>query len=135
MAEKVISLAARRKQSKQPRRRWRATPKVFVFILCIICIRIGGGFAVRYFNIIRLQSKVTRIQREIVAFEQRNDAIREEIEHMQSDEYIERVAREKLGLVKPGEVIYKPVRPAGHDDPLDVPKRSGTNDVLAGGGY
>ena len=32
--------------------------------------------------------------------------IREEIERHRSEEYIERVAREKLGLVKPGETRF-----------------------------
>jgi cell division protein FtsB len=89
----------------------------------------------RYLRIVMVQSKVTRVEREIAAMERRNEAIREQIEYMQSDEYIEKTAREKLGLVKPGDIVYKPMRPAGPDDPMDVQKRSGKQGVLAGGGY
>lgn len=135
MAKDVISLAARRKQSKNSRRRWKATPRFFAMVLCLICLWVGSGFVMRYFGIIMVQSEVTRVEREIAALERRNDAIREQIEYMQSDEYVEKVARDKLGLVKPGDIVYKPVRPARPDDPLDVQKRSGKGGVAAGGGY
>lgn len=81
-----------------------------------------------------VQSEVTRVEREISALERRNDAVREQIEYMQSDEYIEKVARDKLGLVKPGDVVFKPVRPARPDDPRDVQKRSSKGGAT-GGGY
>ena len=135
MAEEVISLAARRRKSKRARRRWKITPRFFILMLCLICLWVAGGFAMRYLRIVMVQSKVTRVEREIAAMERRNEAIREQIEYMQSDEYIEKTAREKLGLVKPGDIVYKPMRPAGPDDPMDVQKRSGKQGVLAGGGY
>jgi cell division protein FtsB len=40
--------------------------------------------------------------------QQRNAQLRDRIHHLQSDDvYLERVARERLGLVKKGEIIYR----------------------------
>mgnify|MGYP001043620807 CR=1 FL=1 len=135
MAGKVIPLATRRERLKKPRRRWKATPRIFLFLLGVIGLRMLGGFVVRHMDIIMLQNKITRVQREINAFEQRHEVIREQIEYMQGDEYVEKAARDKLGLVMPGDVVYKPTRPARPGDPLDVQKRPGKSGVASGGGY
>jgi cell division protein DivIC len=134
VAEEVISLESRRKESKRPRKRWRVTPRFFLFVLSLILIWIGVGFASRYLHIVVLQGKIVRVEREVAAIKTRNEAIRQQIEEMQTDTYIEKVAREKLGLIKPGETVYIPVRSATADDPLGVEKRSG-KDGLADGGY
>lgn len=39
----------------------------------------------------------------------RSEALKKKEERYQSDEYIEEIAREKLGLVYPDEIILKPV--------------------------
>lgn len=46
-----------------------------------------------------LQSKIESIRRE-------NEKLRKEKEAIYSDEYYEKVAREKLGMVKPGEKVF-----------------------------
>ncbi|NMB45782.1 MAG: hypothetical protein GX998_05150 [Firmicutes bacterium] len=122
MAEEVISLDSRRKQSKEPRKRWRITPRFFVFLLCLLLLWIGAGFIHRYLKIVLLQGKIVRVEREIAAIESRNEVIREQIEEMQSDAYLEKIAREKLGLIKPGETVYIPMRTAPADS-VDVEKR------------
>ena len=48
----------------------------------------------------------TGLQRQVVQAEQENAGLRYEIEHSGDDATIEDVAREKLGLVKPGEKIF-----------------------------
>jgi len=40
------------------------------------------------------------------AIEER-EQLKKEIQLLQTDEYIERIARDELGLVKPGELVYK----------------------------
>ncbi len=39
-----------------------------------------------------------------------NDALREERENLNDPEYIERIAREELGMTKPGEIPYSTVK-------------------------
>ena len=135
MADDVISLESRRKRSKRSGKRWRVTPRFFLFLFGLLCLWITIGFANRYIHIVFLQGKIVRLEREIAATTSRNEAIRQQIQDMQSDVYIEKIAREKLGLIKPGETVYIPMRSAAPDDPLDVQKRSASKGQTAGGGY
>ena len=48
------------------------------------------------------------LQEQIAAQEERTKEIEEYKEYMQSDEYVKQEAREKLGLVMPGEVVFEP---------------------------
>lgn len=56
-----------------------------------------------------MQKDVRSIQQQVQELQQRNTALREELHLVQSDAYIEKTAREKLGLVKPGETRVVPV--------------------------
>jgi len=51
--------------------------------------------------------------------------LEKEIALWRTPEYVERVAREELGLVKPGEVVYQLSAPLEGEVERDVAKRSG----------
>ena len=53
------------------------------------------------------KERIEELQSEIAKEEQRADEIEEYKQYTKSREYIEEVAREKLGLVYEGEVIFK----------------------------
>ena len=53
---------------------------------------------------IHSEMKTTTVQLEQV--NQHNEALREERERLSTPAYVEKLAREELGLVKPGEVPY-----------------------------
>ncbi len=76
---------------------------LFVWLSC----KFGKGFIQQY----HLRRELDVLASEIKAFELRNEEIRLEIEKHRSPEYIEQVAREELGLVKPGEIRYIISRP------------------------
>ena len=48
------------------------------------------------------------LQEQIDAEEERSDQIEEYRKYTQTKKYVEEVAKEKLGLVNEGEIIYKP---------------------------
>ncbi|NLY29204.1 MAG: septum formation initiator family protein [Firmicutes bacterium] len=133
MSEDVISLKSRRKQRTKARKRWKVKPRFFLLFLSLLLIWVAAGFVNRYVHIAMLQAKIVRVEREIAALQTRNEAVRQQLKDMQTDAYIERVAREKLGLVKPGEIVYVPVHAAGPDDSPDVAKRPGAGGSSAGG--
>ena len=81
---------------------WIAAVVVGVLIV-VILVACAGLYS-------RLRSNRERIEElkgEIVKEEQRTEEIAEYKEYTQTKEYIEEVAREKLGLVYEGEVIFK----------------------------
>jgi cell division protein FtsB len=48
-----------------------------------------------------------------------NDALREKIERIRRDDaYLEKIAREELGLVRPGEIVYRFAAPQTPPEPL-----------------
>lgn len=57
----------------------------------------------------RLESEIKNIKEEIETAEAENEELREQLENTNDPEYIEEVAREKLGLIKPGEMLLVPV--------------------------
>jgi cell division protein FtsB len=59
-------------------------------------------------HLVRLQNEQRELEQTTFALQQRNDQMRRRIDRLQTDDrYVERLARERLGLVKQGEVIYR----------------------------
>jgi len=56
----------------------------------------------------RLRAEQQDLEHAAFQLQQRNEALRQRIHRLQSDDaYIEKLARERLGLVKKGEVVYR----------------------------
>ncbi len=86
----------------------------------------GGGFLRNY----RLSQEVKRLTNEIKAVQMRNDSLQAEIVRLCQPDYIERIAREELGLVKPGETLYILSQPLPEDAGIQVEKRNTTTTIL-----
>lgn len=52
------------------------------------------------------RTELTEKEKELTVSEQKNDAIDEEIKELGSDRSIERIARQKLGMVYEGEIAF-----------------------------
>ena len=73
--------------------------------LCALSAVFGGGGVV---HLRRLQAQ--QAQEEGVAFSlaQRNARLRDQLRRLDTDDaYLEKVARERLGWIKPGELVYR----------------------------
>jgi cell division protein FtsB len=56
----------------------------------------------------RKQRAIVRLVQEIEAIEQENSRLGREVQRLRSDmHYIEKIAREELGLVRPGELVFE----------------------------
>lgn len=53
------------------------------------------------------EDKKAQLEDQLASEEARTGEIEELQEYMQSDEYIEKIAKEKIGLVKDNEIIFK----------------------------
>lgn len=53
-----------------------------------------------------LSQELKQVEKEIAATMARSEELKREITYLKSDAYIEQVAREQLGLVKPGEIVF-----------------------------
>jgi cell division protein FtsB len=78
----------------------------------------------------RLRSTAARVADEVRTLQAENDALREEIRALQEDPFrIESIARQELGLGRPGEIIFlfpggdSPTAPPPASPPGSVPSR------------
>lgn len=69
------------------------------------------AFTTTFLELFRLQREADRLIRMRTALQQESAALREEIRALHTPGYIERIAREQLGLVKPGEIVLLIVQP------------------------
>lgn len=56
----------------------------------------------------RDRERLARLESEVASLEAQNDSLRLVLERMASDpDFLERVAREELGMIRPGEYLYR----------------------------
>ena len=71
----------------------------------------GGEYSV--FEVRRVRAERVELEERLVALEQTNDCLRAWAEALQSDSAtIERLARERYGMIRPGEVLYRITGPS-----------------------
>lgn len=72
---------------------------IIVVLLLYIAFSLGG----RFDQLFAMQQNLDVMQAEVKDIHNKNAELYEQLEKIQSNDYIEQEAREKLGLVKPGE--------------------------------
>jgi hypothetical protein len=75
---------------------------------------------VPYRQIIDAQRQVATAQARLQALESENATLQADVDALNTDEEIEKLAREKLGYVRPGETAYVVLDPPGSDDEESV---------------
>jgi hypothetical protein len=70
---------------------------------------------VPYRQIIDAQRQVATAQARLQALESENATLQADVDALNTDEEIEKLAREKLGYVRPGETAYVVLDPPGSD--------------------
>ncbi len=92
------------------RKKLNATQGAMVAILFMVCVIFAvllvNGFALRT-KISDNEARISELSGLIDSENERSSEIDSIEEYMQSDEYLEQEAKEKLGFVKDGEIIFK----------------------------
>ena len=78
------------------------TLTVVLLLVLVLVLSVSLGSTLASNN-----ARTEMLEEQIRAEEQRTQEIKELQEYMKSDEYLEKAAKEKLGFVKDGEIIYK----------------------------
>jgi len=97
--------------------RW-AGPTVMIG-LALVLIGVFGG---AYWDGYQLRREAARLAREGDELRRENVQLREELRLLNTPEHIERLAREQLGLVRPGEIAVILVRPTPSPAPRSAPR-------------
>lgn len=75
-----------------------------------------------YQSQLKQRKETQKLQAKLASLKQKNQHMEEEIGRLQTDDYVERIARKDLGFVKPGESAYVLVPPASDDEIKPVAK-------------
>lgn len=86
--------------------RRKATPKFWTFMIITMLVIFGCCFAVAWNQYARGKNRLEQVEAYRDELVQQVDELSEELEYAQTDDYIERAARDELGMIKPGEVRY-----------------------------
>lgn len=110
-------------RAKQKRRRtFRfSSSKLPLLVVFLLLLYIAVSLGTRFDALFAMQRDLQSIQAEVEELRQMNRELSRQLELLRSDAYVEQVAREKLGLVKPGETRIVPVPPGAAEAPAPVP--------------
>lgn len=87
----------------EPQRRRPVLPWV---IAGVLLFAIGTAFILRQAEVMAVRKRLLALREEIQYYTSMNESLAEQIEVLKSDQYVEKTARDKLGLVMPGEIQY-----------------------------
>jgi len=90
-------------------------------VATLLILLMGAAFltqVVPYGQIVDSQRQVASARAELNALEAENTELLADVEALQTDAEIERLAREKLGYVRPGETAYVVLDPPGTEDEI-----------------
>jgi cell division protein DivIC len=102
----------------EPRRRRYGSPFLALLLLVALAVVLGGIFPFR--QILAQNRQVEHTRAKLDALEEENDALRRRIDDLGTNAEVERLAREELGMVRPGETGFTVSSPDG-DKAVDVP--------------
>jgi cell division protein FtsB len=95
--------------SKAKRRRTVPFTEIVTIIVATMAISMIVDFGRKATANYRVRNEESRLEQEIAAERAKHEALLARREYVQTDEYVEQVAREEFKWVKPGEVVVVPV--------------------------
>jgi cell division protein FtsB len=102
-----------------------------VALVTLLFLLLGAAFitqVVPYRQIIDSQRQVTAAQERLATLEEENVVLQADAAALNTDEEIEKLAREKLGYVRPGETAYVVLDPPGSSQSAAVEEEVSTVD-------
>ena len=100
---KVVSV------NRNPKRERKKTGLLFIAIAVMaLCAVVGFGKASLLREKEAKEKQYRELQERLLTERERSEYLTERRAYMQTTRYIEEMAREKLGLVRPDEVIFRP---------------------------
>ena len=83
------------------------TNRLFLFLLIAGSLFLSLWGVKSYYSIHQARKSLKKTEEKLIQMELENRELKEQIDNLANSFYLEKLAREKLGLAKKGEVIYK----------------------------
>ncbi len=106
--------------------------KVFVVLAIPLLAYLSFSTAKKALEVYQLNQQAASIRQDIAQLKDRNAELRRQMEYVQSMDYVEKVAREQLNLVKPDDiplVLVSPVVKATSVEPSPAPQPARSQDI------
>jgi cell division protein FtsB len=104
-----------------PKRRKRSRWRAALFIVLLVSLGLVASGVLPLQQYFEREIQVIDAQERLAAVEAENEAIAADVDALQSDQEIERVAREQYGFVRPGEVGYVVIIPDAPEAEAETP--------------
>ena len=76
----------------------------YIVVAVLICI-LGVSIVRQIVTMNKIQEQITQKQEQIDKLKKDNEALKDEVSKSTSDDFIEKQARERLNMIKPGEKV------------------------------
>ncbi len=80
--------------------------KLYFITMFFIVLSFSSYLFYKYDNLMEYNEKIQQLNEEIDAANKKNEDLKYQTEYKNSNEYIEKIARDKLGMVKNNEIIF-----------------------------
>jgi len=86
--------------------RLRIQPRFCVLLIAVMLFVFSLSIGLSFRELRMGEERLAGVKAEYAALQRELDALRDELAYTQTDDYVERVARDELGLMMPGEIRY-----------------------------
>jgi cell division protein FtsB len=104
-------------EARVPGTRVRFTPRAAIVAVSLLVLILYLLVPVRTYFAQR--HRLAQFERQASILEQQNASLAKRVKQLQNPAYLERIARECLGMVKPGEIAFVVVPKSGRSVPAD----------------
>ena len=80
--------------------------KLYFIIMIFIILTFSSYLVYKYDSLVKYNEKIKELEKEIGIANQKNEDLKSQTDYKNSNEYIEKVARDKLGMVKNNEIVF-----------------------------
>lgn len=80
--------------------------KLYFITMFFVVLSFSSYLFYKYDNLMEYNEKIQQLNEEIDVANKKNEELKYQTEYKNSNEYIEKIARDKLGMVKNNEIIF-----------------------------
>lgn len=88
------------------RRKIRARPRFWMLVILLMVLGFGLSCALSQLHSMQVSARVDQLRQQKLELMNRVQELREQLDYAGTDAYAERVAREELNMIYPGEYRY-----------------------------
>ncbi len=87
-------------------RRIRVQPRFWILVIAVMLVCFGTSYAVTQMRYGEVTEQVDALNQEKVGLMDRISELSNQLNYVSTDAYVERVARDELNMIRPGEIRY-----------------------------